>query len=96
MNAMGIVYCAFDFIEDSIGTLHFLEGNQSGQFLPCELALPELPMLAAFVAMLFASSKTFDYDSIASRISLEKFIASADTQEISKGTKLSPEYISRE
>jgi len=96
MNAMGIVYCAFDFIEDSIGTLHFLEGNQSGQFLPCELALPELPMLAAFVAMLFASSKTFDYDSIASRISLEKFIASVDTQEISKGTKLSPEYISRE
>lgn len=96
MNAMGIVYCAFDFIEDSMGALHFLEGNQSGQFLPCELALPELPMLATFVAMLLARSQNFNYESIASTISLEKFKTSVGTKEFFKGTKLSPQYISHE
>jgi glutathione synthase/RimK-type ligase-like ATP-grasp enzyme len=52
MRALGIVYGAIDLVEDQEGGLHFLEVNQTGQFLFVEDWAPELPLLGAMACML--------------------------------------------
>lgn len=52
MRALGIVYGAIDLVEDHAGALHFLEVNQTGQFLFVEGWAPQLPLLGAFACML--------------------------------------------
>lgn len=52
MRALGIVYGAVDLVEDHDGELHFLEVNQTGQFIFVEERVPQLPLLGAMACML--------------------------------------------
>lgn len=49
---LGIQYCAFDFIVLADDRWVFLEGNVSGQFLFCELMVPETRLLDRFCSYL--------------------------------------------
>ena len=46
--AMGLDYCAFDFVVTPENEWVFLEGNNSGQFLWCEAMVPETILLEKF------------------------------------------------
>jgi hypothetical protein len=65
MRALGIVYGAVDLVEDDDGELHFLEVNQSGQFLFVEDWAPELPLLGAFASMLANGRVDYSLDAAA-------------------------------
>lgn len=59
MRELGIVFGCFDVVIDPGGDAHFLEVNQSGQFLFIEEMVESLPLLRAMSGML-ASGRT-DY-----------------------------------
>jgi hypothetical protein len=52
MRELGLVYGCIDLALDRDGDLHFLEVNQTGQYLFVEEWLPQLPLLRSMCAML--------------------------------------------
>ena len=52
MAELGIVFGCIDVVLDKHGELHFLEVNQSGQFLFVEKWVQSLPLLKAMCEML--------------------------------------------
>lgn len=75
MQAMELRYGCVDLVRDHAGKLHFLEVNQSGQFLFAERWVPEQPLLRAMAAMLATGRTDYDLDAIAP-ISYREFLAS--------------------
>lgn len=65
MDAMGLVFGCVDLVADEHDELHFLEINQSGQFLFVEHDVPELPLLRAVAAMLATGRTDYALDAIA-------------------------------
>ncbi len=69
MERLGLQYCAFDLLEDSDGTIWFLEGNEGGQFLWIEQYNPDIRILDEFCNFLLkrevrdAKIKLLDFDS---------------------------------
>lgn len=65
MRELGIVFGCVDLAIDADGDAHFLEVNQSGQFLFLEDAVPELPILQAMCSMLAQGRTDYTLDAIA-------------------------------
>lgn len=65
MHSMGLNYGCVDLVRDHAGALHFLEVNQSGQFLFAERWVPELPLLRAMTAMLATGRTDYALDAVA-------------------------------
>jgi hypothetical protein len=59
MDALGIIFGAFDFIVTNEGNYIFLEVNQMGQFLWVEYANPNLLLLDCFVSFLVSRDPKF-------------------------------------
>ena len=65
MQTMQLRYGCVDLVRDHAGALHFLEVNQSGQFLFAERWVPEFPLLRAMSAMLATGRTDYDLAAIA-------------------------------
>jgi glutathione synthase/RimK-type ligase-like ATP-grasp enzyme len=62
MAELGIVAGSFDLVVDRAGEAHFLEVNQSGQFLFLEEMVASLPLLRAMSAMLAEGRPDYSLD----------------------------------
>ncbi|MEO5625540.1 MAG: hypothetical protein ABIQ70_05990 [Dokdonella sp.] len=62
MRELGIVFGCIDLVADAEGKLHFLEVNQTGQYLFVEELVPELPLLRAMCAMLAEGRTDYSLD----------------------------------
>ena len=69
----GLRYGSIDMIVDLDGQYHFLEVNETGQFLWIEELLPDLPLLDCFCSYLIARNDGFVYRSSQTRVSCKEF-----------------------
>lgn len=76
MRELGLVFGCVDLVVDAEGELHFLEINQSGQFLFLEPDVPELPLLRAFSAMLMQARPDYSLDAMPAQVSLAAYLDS--------------------
>jgi glutathione synthase/RimK-type ligase-like ATP-grasp enzyme len=74
MDALGLVFGCIDLVADDHDELHFLEINQSGQFLFVEHDAPDVPLLRAMAAMLAEGRSDYALDTIA-ELSYADFLA---------------------
>lgn len=79
MRELGIVFGCIDLAEDADGALHFLEVNQSGQFLFVEDLLESQPLLKAMCAMLAQGRTDYSLDAMPD-ISYKQWRASENFQ----------------
>lgn len=78
MRDLGLVFGCIDLVVDAAGDVHFLEINQSGQFLFLEPDLPQLPLLRAFSAMLLQARSDYDLDAMPEQVSMAAYLASPE------------------
>lgn len=79
MARLGLVFGCVDLVLDAQGQIHFLEVNQSGQFMFLEERVPELPLCRAMCAMLAEGRVDYALDG-ATELSLARFLASESYQ----------------
>ncbi|WP_242107011.1 hypothetical protein [Luteimonas aquatica] len=80
MRELGIVFGCVDLAIDAEGRAHFLEVNQSGQFLFLEHSVPELPILQAVCAMLGQARADYAIEAIQG-VSYADYLASDEHRE---------------
>ncbi|MEP3889813.1 MAG: hypothetical protein ABJN69_05050 [Hellea sp.] len=80
MSRLGIVTGSVDLVEDHAGQVHFIEVNESGQFLFMEESCEDVPVTDFFASFLISPKSDFIWNQstqIDHRCSFSKFVSSS-------------------
>lgn len=86
MRELGLAAGSFDLVVDRAGDVHFLEVNQSGQFLFLEEMVESLPLLQAMCAMLAEGRTDYSLDA-STEITYRAYMASDHHQSWWEGVR---------